>query len=136
VFLEHTSSVSRLDQSLAGIQKLKRRGETAPFVVMQVAVYQMATALSARSWFALEICQHTEAMAHVCDAKSESGDLCMWRFGMLRVLESSALKAAVGSSLSQYVAQLSEAVSKGPYGVAGSTGKTTDVEPQVASRAR
>ena len=103
---------------------------------MQVAAYRLCTALSARAWFALEMCQHTDVLAHVCDAQSESGDLCMWRFGLLRVLEASAAAAATGSALSQYVGKLREAALKGPYGVSGGSGEPTDVEPQVAAASR
>lgn len=105
-------------------------------VVLQVPAYRMFTALAAREWFALEVCQHTEVMAHVCAAQSESGDLSMWRFGLLRILDASATAAAAGSALSQYRGQLHEAVSKGPYGVAGHTGLPADVEPQVAVASR
>lgn len=90
----------------------------------------MCTALSGRAWFALEMCQHTEVMEHVCDARSESGDLCMWRFGLLRVLQASAAAAPAGSALLQYVGQLHEAVLKGPYGVREDP--VEHVEPQVA----
>jgi hypothetical protein len=118
------------------VQNKKKCQQATLWDVMQISAYRMCTALSARAWFALEICQHTEVMAHVCDAKSESGDMCMWRFGMLRVLEASAKKAAGGSALSQYVMRLHEAVSKGPYGVAGGTGEPADVVPQFAVASR
>jgi hypothetical protein len=96
----------------------------------------MCTALSARAWFALEVCQHTDLAAHVCDAQSETGDLSMWRFGMLRVLEAAASAAAPGSALSQYAAKLREAALKGPYGVAGGIGPPPDAVPQVAVASR
>lgn len=106
-------------------------------MVVQVPAYRMCTALSARAWMALELCQHSEVMALVCDAKSESGDLSMWRFGMLRVLQASAAAAAAGSALSQYAGQLNQAVLKGPYGVAGGTEVPAEEPvPQVAVASR
>lgn len=105
---------------------------------VQVSAYRMCAVLSARTWFALEVCQHTALLAHVCNAQSESGEeLCMWRFSMLRVLYATAVAAGAESGLGHYAAQLQEAVAKGPYGVSEQTaGGAPDVEPQVAVASR
>lgn len=112
---------------------------------MQVPTYRLCTAMCVRPWFALELCQLTPLLDFLCTPASEAGAMSAWRFGVLRVLDASALAAATANgtatatqaALVEFSPRLQAAMWQGPYGVPAAADAAADgVPPQVALASR
>lgn len=55
-----------------------------PFAELKVAAYRALSGLVARGWFAADVLQHRDLLAHLLDSRSEAGQLRTWRYGVVR----------------------------------------------------